>query len=175
MFLSFHGLMLPKETHDFESLKFAHNFTFNDNDVLAVTYPKSGRFSFRLKHVATCYNSKISSKHCDALFPLAKSIPWNRCLDVISCFFSFLIHTCLSNYVHLGNFRLYIKISVDVTRVKHCCHFNFTIDNERHWTIVNIQWGTLSPSSVKRNNCKFLSDIWINIWKRLSQIVTLGT
>lgn len=86
MFLSFHGLMLPKETHDFESLKFAHDFTFNDNDVLAVTYPKSGRFSFRLKHVATCYNSKISSKHCDALFPLAKSMPWNRCLDVISCF-----------------------------------------------------------------------------------------
>lgn len=86
MFLSFHGLMLPKETHDFESLTFAHDFTFKDNDVLAVTYPKSGQFAFRLKHVTTCCNGKISSKHCDALFPLAKSFPWNRCLDVISCF-----------------------------------------------------------------------------------------
>lgn len=51
MFLSFHGLLLPKETHDPGSLKFAQDFTFKDNDVLAVTYPKSGQcFVFRLKH-----------------------------------------------------------------------------------------------------------------------------
>lgn len=60
MFLSFHGLMIPKETHDLESLKFAHDFTFKDNDVLAVTYPKSGQFLFRIKHVATSCNSKIN-------------------------------------------------------------------------------------------------------------------
>lgn len=45
MFLYFHGLLLPKETHDPESLKFAQDFTFKDNDVLAVTYPKSGQCS----------------------------------------------------------------------------------------------------------------------------------
>lgn len=50
MFLSFHGLLLPKETHDPQSLKFAQDFTFKDNDVLAVTYPKSGQCFFRLKH-----------------------------------------------------------------------------------------------------------------------------
>lgn len=43
MFLSFHGCMVPRENHDPESLKFAQDFTFKDNDVLAVTYPKSGR------------------------------------------------------------------------------------------------------------------------------------
>lgn len=59
-FLSVHGLMLPKETHDLESLKFAHDFTFKDNDVLAVTYPKSGQFLFRLKHVATSCSRKIN-------------------------------------------------------------------------------------------------------------------
>uniref|UniRef100_A0A8C9ZTG5 Sulfotransferase n=1 Tax=Sander lucioperca TaxID=283035 RepID=A0A8C9ZTG5_SANLU len=42
MYLLYHGLMLPKETHSFESLKFAHEFTFKDEDVTAVVYPKSG-------------------------------------------------------------------------------------------------------------------------------------
>ncbi|XP_042281186.1 sulfotransferase family 2, cytosolic sulfotransferase 3 isoform X1 [Thunnus maccoyii] len=36
------GLMFPKETHSLESLKFAQDFTFKDDDVLAVTYPKAG-------------------------------------------------------------------------------------------------------------------------------------
>lgn len=39
--LQYHGLFLPKETHSVDSLKFAQEFTFKD-DVLAVTYPKSG-------------------------------------------------------------------------------------------------------------------------------------
>ncbi|XP_038567933.1 sulfotransferase family 2, cytosolic sulfotransferase 3 [Micropterus salmoides] len=42
MYLLHHGLKLPKETHDLESLKFAQEFTFKDEDVVAVTYPKSG-------------------------------------------------------------------------------------------------------------------------------------
>ena len=37
------GLMFPKETHSLESLKFAQDFTFKDDDVLAVTYPKAGQ------------------------------------------------------------------------------------------------------------------------------------
>ncbi|XP_044062568.1 sulfotransferase family 2, cytosolic sulfotransferase 3 isoform X2 [Siniperca chuatsi] len=42
MYLLYHGLILPKETHSLESLKFAQEFTFKDEDVVAVTYPKSG-------------------------------------------------------------------------------------------------------------------------------------
>lgn len=44
MFLVFHGLMLPKETHSLESLKFAQEFNFCDDDVVAAVYPKSGLF-----------------------------------------------------------------------------------------------------------------------------------
>lgn len=43
MYLLYHGLMVPKETHSLESLKFAEDFTFKDNDVVAVTYPKAGQ------------------------------------------------------------------------------------------------------------------------------------
>lgn len=42
MYLLHRGLMLPKETHSVESLKFAQEFTFQDEDVTAVVYPKSG-------------------------------------------------------------------------------------------------------------------------------------
>ncbi|XP_027141938.1 sulfotransferase family 2, cytosolic sulfotransferase 3 isoform X1 [Larimichthys crocea] len=42
MYLQYHGLLLPKETHSPESLKFVRKYTFSDSDVLAVTYPKSG-------------------------------------------------------------------------------------------------------------------------------------
>lgn len=73
-FLTFHGLRLPKETHDLESLKFAHDFTFKDNDVLAVTYPKSGQLLFRLKHVATCCISKNKSKHCDTVLSYRQKV-----------------------------------------------------------------------------------------------------
>lgn len=40
--LLFHGLLLPKETHSAESLRFAQEFRLKDSDVVAVTYPKSG-------------------------------------------------------------------------------------------------------------------------------------
>ncbi|XP_037641279.1 sulfotransferase family 2, cytosolic sulfotransferase 3 [Sebastes umbrosus] len=42
MYLQYRGLMVPKETHSLESLKFAEEFTFKDEDVTAVVYPKSG-------------------------------------------------------------------------------------------------------------------------------------
>ncbi|XP_054638704.1 sulfotransferase family 2, cytosolic sulfotransferase 3 isoform X2 [Dunckerocampus dactyliophorus] len=42
LFLTHHGLMLPKETHSKESLTFAQEFMFKDSDAIAVTYPKSG-------------------------------------------------------------------------------------------------------------------------------------
>ncbi|XP_028281407.1 sulfotransferase family cytosolic 2B member 1-like isoform X1 [Parambassis ranga] len=42
MYLMYDGLMLPCETHSTESLEFAREFTFKDDDVLVVTYPKSG-------------------------------------------------------------------------------------------------------------------------------------
>ncbi|XP_061675991.1 sulfotransferase family 2, cytosolic sulfotransferase 3 [Syngnathoides biaculeatus] len=43
LYFMYLGLMLPKETHSQESLTFfAQDFTFKDDDVIAVTYPKSG-------------------------------------------------------------------------------------------------------------------------------------
>ena len=42
MYLDFHGYMLPKSAHTAESLEFAQKFKFKDDDVIAVTYPKSG-------------------------------------------------------------------------------------------------------------------------------------
>ncbi|MEQ2160086.1 hypothetical protein GOODEAATRI_029896, partial [Goodea atripinnis] len=40
-YLEYQGLLLPRETHCAESLKFAQEFSFKDDDVVAVTYPKS--------------------------------------------------------------------------------------------------------------------------------------
>ncbi|XP_061574228.1 sulfotransferase family 2, cytosolic sulfotransferase 3 isoform X1 [Cololabis saira] len=42
LYMLHHGVLLPRETHSAESLKFAHDLKFKDDDVLAVTYPKSG-------------------------------------------------------------------------------------------------------------------------------------
>uniref|UniRef100_A0A3B3WJL5 Uncharacterized protein n=1 Tax=Poecilia mexicana TaxID=48701 RepID=A0A3B3WJL5_9TELE len=43
LYLEYQGLLFPRETHSAESLKFAQEFTLKDDDVLAVTYPKSGQ------------------------------------------------------------------------------------------------------------------------------------
>ena len=96
MFLSFHGLMLPKETHDLESLKFAHDFTFKDNDVFAATYPKSGQVLLRLKQVAKCCISKIKSKHFDVVLSFVQKLYFRI---PACCHFRFLsigIYTCIS-------------------------------------------------------------------------------
>nr|XP_020452843.1 sulfotransferase family cytosolic 2B member 1-like isoform X2 [Monopterus albus] len=42
MYMLYRGLMLPKETHSLESLQFAQELAFKDEDVVSVTYPKSG-------------------------------------------------------------------------------------------------------------------------------------
>uniref|UniRef100_A0A3Q3BGR1 Sulfotransferase n=1 Tax=Kryptolebias marmoratus TaxID=37003 RepID=A0A3Q3BGR1_KRYMA len=42
LYLQYEGLIVPKETHSFESLQYAQQFKFKDDDVVAVTYPKSG-------------------------------------------------------------------------------------------------------------------------------------
>lgn len=46
-YIRYHGLLLPPSAHSMESLEFAQNFSVEDTDVFAVTYPKSGRvYSF---------------------------------------------------------------------------------------------------------------------------------
>ncbi|KAK2844251.1 hypothetical protein Q5P01_010910 [Channa striata] len=42
MYMLYGGILLPRETHSSESLEFAQGFSFKDDDVLLVTYPKSG-------------------------------------------------------------------------------------------------------------------------------------
>ncbi|KAJ0065920.1 hypothetical protein NL108_000170 [Boleophthalmus pectinirostris] len=42
LYLQYHGLLLPNLTHSEKSLKFVREFKFEDDDVLAVTFPKSG-------------------------------------------------------------------------------------------------------------------------------------
>ncbi|KAF6714419.1 Sulfotransferase family cytosolic 2B member 1 [Oryzias melastigma] len=41
-YIEYEGLLLPTETHSLASVKFAQEFHFKDDDVIAVTYPKSG-------------------------------------------------------------------------------------------------------------------------------------
>ncbi|KAJ8289741.1 hypothetical protein GJAV_G00004770 [Gymnothorax javanicus] len=41
-YLCYHGLLLPKTAHTEESIKFAMAFEITDDDVFAITYPKSG-------------------------------------------------------------------------------------------------------------------------------------
>ncbi|XP_045899953.1 sulfotransferase family 2, cytosolic sulfotransferase 3 isoform X2 [Micropterus dolomieu] len=41
-YIKYHGLLLPLLAHSTESLEFAQNFSVEDTDVFAVTYPKSG-------------------------------------------------------------------------------------------------------------------------------------
>ncbi|XP_068999392.1 sulfotransferase family 2, cytosolic sulfotransferase 3 isoform X2 [Embiotoca jacksoni] len=41
-YIHYHGLLLPHAAHSTESLEYAQNFSVEDTDVFAVTYPKSG-------------------------------------------------------------------------------------------------------------------------------------
>uniref|UniRef100_W5M7A2 Sulfotransferase n=1 Tax=Lepisosteus oculatus TaxID=7918 RepID=W5M7A2_LEPOC len=41
-YILYKGLLVPRETHSAESLKYAEEFKTRDDDVFAVTYPKSG-------------------------------------------------------------------------------------------------------------------------------------
>ncbi|KAK3515336.1 hypothetical protein QTP70_017191, partial [Hemibagrus guttatus] len=42
LYLLYHGLLLTKISHTDESLKYFESFQVQDDDVIAITYPKSG-------------------------------------------------------------------------------------------------------------------------------------
>lgn len=107
MFLSFHGLKLPKETHDLDSLRFANEFTFKDNDVVAVTYPKSGQCFSKLKHVAVQYSELDFFVIVRRFFLLGKKFTLK---SMLSCHFRFtftLFNTCI-------NYDLLVLVCVSV-------------------------------------------------------------
>lgn len=116
MFLSFHGLLLPKETHDPESLKFAQDFTFKDNDVLAVTYPKSGQCFFSLKHADVARVNMSNSSHTNygkKTYVVITTSAYSLNFEII---YLNRMNACISCDLHFVKFRLHVKI---VTRVKH--------------------------------------------------------
>ncbi|XP_062393693.1 sulfotransferase family 2, cytosolic sulfotransferase 3 [Sardina pilchardus] len=41
-YIVYHGLLCPKETHSLDSLKYFEELNVRDDDVIAITYPKSG-------------------------------------------------------------------------------------------------------------------------------------
>lgn len=43
LYVLYHGLFLPKIVHTEDSLNYFESFQVQDDDVIAVTYPKSGR------------------------------------------------------------------------------------------------------------------------------------
>lgn len=54
-YLIYHGLLCPKETHSPESLKYFEEFNVRDDDVIAITYPKSGKTSQQLEEYTVLY------------------------------------------------------------------------------------------------------------------------
>lgn len=47
-YLVYHGLLLPKETHNEDSLKYATELQIRDDDIFVLTYPKSGKIFTKL-------------------------------------------------------------------------------------------------------------------------------
>lgn len=55
-YIVYHGILCPKETHSFESLKYAEQIKVEDEDIFTVTYPKSGKYILY-------YNVSMASCH----------------------------------------------------------------------------------------------------------------
>lgn len=57
-YIHYHGLLLPPLAHSMESLEYAHNFSVEDTDVFAVTYPKSGTVFALISVIAPPFENK---------------------------------------------------------------------------------------------------------------------
>lgn len=102
----YHGLLLPRETHSVESLKFADEFTFKDDDVVAATYPKTGRcLSGRLKLVLV-HRGVVVKTYCG-------HVTWQSVY--LRCFGSVLLlrERCIVLVIlHVMSYRVWLTASI---------------------------------------------------------------
>lgn len=67
-YIQYHGILLPPVAHSMESLEYAQNFSVEDTDVFAVTYPKSGTVFFSV----SCHTIRVNvgfTNFCTTVFP----------------------------------------------------------------------------------------------------------
>lgn len=103
MYLQYHGLLLPKETHSPESLKFVRKYTFSDSDVLAVTYPKSGES-------CCCMLSGRGCRNLDTSLAAAVSTQYERCRIHYKKLLYSSLGVSKKTWVIISHFILYIMI-----------------------------------------------------------------
>ncbi|KAK3541253.1 hypothetical protein QTP86_017972 [Hemibagrus guttatus] len=62
LYLLYHGLLLPKIVHNDESLKYFESFQVQDDDVIAITYPKSVFFGKWTDHVKSWRHTDVGDR-----------------------------------------------------------------------------------------------------------------